>query len=88
MTLPIIGWKVYEKWGYIYNPEYTSVYCDTEQTEVLLRTKKLAVSDMCLAKHEWTPQPFDELHARNENQKMYEIDGAIFEKRKSRNFDI
>lgn len=88
MTLPIIGRKIYEKWGYIYNPEYTSIYCDTEQTEVLYRMKKFAVSDMCLAKHEWTSEPFDELHARNENRQMYEKDGAVFEARKTRNFDL
>jgi hypothetical protein len=88
MTLPIIGWKVYEKWGYIYNPEYTSLYGDTEQTEVLMRMKKFAVSDICIAKHEWTSEPFDELHARNENAKMYEKDGAIFHSRRMNNYDL
>ena len=88
MTLPIIGWKIYEEWGYIYNPQYTSVFCDTEQTEVLIRMQKFAVSDICLAKHEWTPQPFDELHARNENADMYEKDGAIFNARKMKNFGL
>jgi hypothetical protein len=88
MTLPIIGWKVYEKWGYIYNPEYTSLYGDTEQTEVLIRMKKFAVSDICIAKHEWTSEPFDELHARNENTEMYEKDGAIFHSRRMNNYDL
>lgn len=88
MTLPIIGWKVYEDWGYIYNPEYTSLYCDTEQTIALQMTNKLAVSDVCIAKHEWTSEPFDELHARNENPQMYQKDGSVFERRRSRNFDV
>jgi hypothetical protein len=86
MTLPLIGWEIYERFGYIYNPKYTSLYCDTEQTEVLIRLGKLAASDVCIAKHEWTPQPFDELHARNENAEMYEKDGAIFHTNKANGF--
>ena len=86
MTLPLIGWEIYERFGYIYNPKYTSLYCDTEQTEVLIQLGKLAASDVCIAKHEWTPQPFDELHARNENAEMYEKDGAIFHTNKANGF--
>jgi|TARA_R100000030_G_scaffold100842_2_gene94935 hypothetical protein len=88
MTLPVIGWKFYEKYGYIYNPEYTSVYCDTEQTNVLMLLNKLAVSTTCIAKHEWTSQPFDELHARNENAQMYQKDGEIFYRNQSMNFNV
>ncbi len=88
MTLPIIGWNFYEKFGYIYNPEYTSVYCDTEQTHVLMLLNKLVVSQTCIAKHDWTPQPFDELHARNENAQMYEKDGSIFHRNKALNFNL
>lgn len=88
MTLPIIGWKLYEKFGYIYHPEYTSLYCDTEQTISLQMMGKLGISDICLAKHEWTSEPFDELHARNENTEMYQRDGAVFERRKMKDFDV
>lgn len=34
-TLPIMGRKLYEKFGYIYNPEYKSFFCDNEQSEVV-----------------------------------------------------
>ena len=88
MTLPIIGWPIYEKLGHIYHPEYTSIYCDNEQTMILHRLGKLAVSPICIAKHEWTSEPFDELHARNENTDMYRIDGAVYERRMNQNFDI
>jgi len=88
MTLPVIGWNFYEKLGYIYNPEYTSVFCDTEQTSVLMILNKLVVSETCIAKHDWTPQPFDELHARNENAQMYDKDGHIFYKNRLTNFNV
>ena len=88
MTLPIIGWNLYKKFGYVYHPEYTSLYCDNEQTFVLQMMGKLAVSDICIAKHEWTSEPFDELHARNENPQMYQKDGIVFNMRRSKNFDV
>jgi len=88
MTLPVIGWKLYEAMGYLYNPSYTSVFCDNEMTLVCMMLNKIAISPVCLFRHEWTPQPFDELHARNENKEMYEKDGAIFDERKSRNFEV
>jgi len=87
MTLAVIGWKIYEKWGYIYHPDYTSVYCDNEQTQVLMSVGKLAVSPVCIAKHEWTPQPFDDLHARNENAEMYQKDSEVFNRRSKLNFE-
>lgn len=87
MTLPIIGWKIYEKLGYIYHPDYTSVYCDNEQTQALISVGKLAVSPICIAKHEWTHQPFDDLHERNENKEMYLKDSKVFNRRLKLDFE-
>ena len=81
MTLCVIGYPLYKQFGYIYHPDYTSVYCDTEQTLVLKTMNKLAVCDTCIAKHEWTATPWDELHARNENSEMYKKDKEVFDKR-------
>jgi len=81
MTLCIMGWPLYKEFGYIYNPEYTSVYSDTEQTIVLKAMKKFAMSSICIIKHEWTPEPWDTLHARNENTEMYDKDKKVFDRR-------
>ena len=35
ITLPVIGRKLYDRFGYIYHPAYKSEWCDNEQTEVL-----------------------------------------------------
>ena len=88
MTLPVLGWKLYEAIGYVYHPDYTSLYCDNEMTMVCIMLNKLVSSPLCIFRHEWTPQPFDELHARNENPEMYRKDEAIFEKRKLNNFGV
>jgi len=34
ITMTIISREFYTRFGYIYNPEYKSLYCDNEQTEV------------------------------------------------------
>jgi len=88
MTLTVMGFPLYKQFGYIYNPEYTSLYCDNEQTQVCAALGKLAKCDLCIIKHEWTPEPFDALHARNENKDMYSIDQRVYEARLARGFDM
>ena len=88
MTLPVMGWKWYERFGYIYHPDYVSLYADTEQTAVAHYSGRLAVSEMILAEHKWTAEPFDELHARNENPEMYGIDGEVYKRRMENRFDM
>lgn len=60
---------LYKQFGYIYHPEYTSLYADTEQTIVLKKMQKFAVSEICLIKHVWTAAPWDELHTEMKIQK-------------------
>jgi hypothetical protein len=88
MTLAVMGFPLYRRFGYIYNPEYLSVHADNEQTEVCLRLKRLAFSPVCIMKHEWTSEPFDVLHARNNSAEMYRIDGALLAARRARGFDM
>jgi hypothetical protein len=88
MTLTVMGFPLYKQFGYIYNPEYKSVYCDNEQTAVCHRLGKLAIAPYCIIRHEWTNEPFDTLHARNENKDMYDVDSKTFEARKAKNFDM
>jgi len=91
MTLPCLGWKLYEKFGYVYYPEYKSVYPDNEQTEACILMGKLAVSQKCIIRHEWVHgghEQADDLHQRNESSDHYESDGKLYRERKSRNFDI
>ena len=88
MTLHVLGWNLYKTFGYIYHPDYTSLYCDNEMTIVCRDLGKLLVSPVCIFRHEWTNQPFDDLHARNENSEMYAIDSKVFEERQKNRFDI
>jgi len=88
MTLTVMGFPLYKQFGYIYNPAYQSVYCDDEQTQVCARLGKLARSDTCIARHVWTQEPFDALHARNENREMYDVDSKTFEAHRANNFNM
>jgi hypothetical protein len=88
MTLTVMGFPLYKQFGYIYNPEYKSLYCDNEQTQVCWKLGKLRRCDVCIIQHQWTPEPFDALHARNENQEMYGVDGETFKRRSANNFDM
>jgi len=49
---------------------------------------KLRRCDICIIQHQWSGEPWDELHARNENAEMYGVDGETFKRRKERNFDM
>jgi len=88
MTLTVMGFPLYKQFGYIYNPEYKSLYCDDEQTRVCMGLGKLRRCDICIIQHQWTNEPFDTLHARNENAEMYGVDGETFKRRAANKFDM
>lgn len=88
MTLTVMGFPLYKKFGYIYNPEYKSLYCDNEQTQVCAALGKLRRCDICIIQHQWSGEPWDDLHARNENAEMYGVDGETFKRRAANNFDM
>jgi hypothetical protein len=91
MTLCVMGWKLYEKFGYIYHPDYKYLYCDTEQTEVCIALEKFAVSPMCIIRHQWLPGEHpeaDELHKMHESGESYQRDLKVYNERKQNNFYI
>jgi hypothetical protein len=88
MTLAVVGFPVYRRLGYIYYPELVSLYGDNDQTQVCARLGRLAMSPICIIRHEWTHEPFDALHARNEDEELYRRDAAVFGARHARRFDL
>tara|TARA_R100001510_G_C7624530_1_gene184664 strand:+ start:466 stop:1266 length:801 start_codon:yes stop_codon:yes gene_type:complete len=91
MTLTVMHYDLYKKFGYIYSPEYISLWADNEQTLACRMMGKLADVNLCIIRHEWVPgndPSADELHIRNEDPAMYEHDEKIFKNRMQRDFDI
>ena len=88
-TLSILGKKYYNRFGYIYNPEYKSLYCDQEFTQVSLMLNKTTYIDTCIIKHEQysiiNEEP-DELYVKNDS--LQNIDLEVFKKRAARNFNL
>lgn len=86
-TLPIMGRKYYERFGYIYNPEYISLFADNEFTEVADRLGKQTYIDRVIIEHQhpfYYPEKNDDLYRKNNS--YYLQDKATYERRKRNGF--
>ena len=88
-TLCILGKKYYDRFGYIYNPEYKSLWCDVEFTQVgNLLGKQMYYNQVIIQHnhHSVTDEVFDETYAKNE---IYENeDRLIFLRRQNNKFNL
>ncbi len=80
-TYPILGIKYYLQFNYIYYPEYNSFFCDNELVDVSNILKKEVYYSTTLFKHNFG---WDQLYERN--QKFWNSDQSLYEKRKLENF--
>jgi hypothetical protein len=81
-TLPIFGRHLYNQFGYIYAPDYKSLFCDREQTDVLNTLGRLKYVDDKIIEHRhhiWNRAEKDELYQRNDA--LEDEDKATFERR-------
>lgn len=87
-TMCILGRKYYNRFGYIYNPNYVSFYCDDEFTQVGNMLGKQTYFDEILFKHEHPGNGFKDHfdHLYKINQKNILIDKETFNMRKRHNF--
>jgi len=88
-TLSILGKKYYDRFGYIYNPTYVSLWCDTEFTDVSRILNKVKYIPHVIIKHEhpvWLGEKWDNLQVKNDS--FNNVDKVNYEKRKKNNFDL
>jgi len=88
-TMCIMGKNYYSRFGYIYHPSYTSLFCDDEFMQVSRILGKEYRSDKILFKHEhpvWKGEKYDALMERNES--YFNTDKRVFNQRKSINFGL
>jgi hypothetical protein len=52
ITFSILGKRLYERFGYIYHPDYKSLYCDDEFTQEVRRMGKEKYIDKVIISHE------------------------------------
>ena len=91
-TLSILGRTMYERFGYIYNPEYKSLFCDTEFTDLCkseLKDKCMYIP-YCIIRHEHPgtgfAQNMDALYTHN--QRFWTEDMCTYIRRKVYPVDV
>lgn len=89
-TLCIMGRKYYERFGYIYHPDYMSLFADNEFTEVSYQLGKATYIENCIIKHEHPMfcKQVKEDALYKKNNSYYLRDKAVYEKRKKINFEL
>ena len=88
-TLCIFGRKYYERFNYVYNPEYTSLWCDNEFMDVADILGKQIYFKKPIIIHEHHSNGYgtpDELMKKTES--FYDKDKSVYFKRKSLNFNL
>ena len=92
-TMSIMGRTYYERFNYIYHPDYTSLFADEESTEVakLLGKYKYMGDGNILFNHlhpAWGLAASDEQYLATDNAAMWQKDGSVFARRKQLNFEL
>lgn len=89
-TLVICGSKYYQRFGYLYCPEYKSLFCDNEFMEVANRLGRQIYFDQVIIKHE---HPINNRSIKGDtvyatNDKYWNIDKVTYESRRFKNYDM
>jgi hypothetical protein len=89
ITMSIMGRKYFERFGYIYHPEYKSLFCDNEFTEVAKMIGKYRFIEKNLYRHNhpaWGAGENDDQYRKTESYYMQDRDVWIV--RKNKNYDL
>jgi hypothetical protein len=91
-TLTMFGRAMYERFGYLYHPDYKSLFCDTELTDLCKGSlkDKTVYKPPCIIRHRHPllghAVAFDALYLRN--QRFYEADLRTYIARKKYDYDL
>lgn len=90
-TMSIMDRKYYERDRYIYHPEYKSLWCDVEATEVAWMRGCYAYEPIQLFDHlhpAWGLAPNDAQYLKSEAPEMWHHDKAVIERHRAVNYGI
>lgn len=86
----IVGMAYFKRFGYLYHPDYISLWADNEMQDVANSLGKQTYFPLCLFKHQHYARTstvqMDELMKHNES--FYAVDAKTYQKRKSLGFPI
>lgn len=86
ITLSVMGWNLYRRFGYAYHPAYRSMFCDNEFTDVVRHIGKYHYQSRVLFRHCHIGRQPDALFIRN--QQWWDADKAMYELRRAGNFGL
>jgi len=88
ITLSIMGKKLYDRFGYIYHPDYKSFYCDNEFTDVVRSWRKVKYFPEIIIQHEWKGfgSEADPMYKRN--SELGKGDDVVYARRKELDFPM
>jgi hypothetical protein len=88
-TLPILGKKYFDRFGYVQYPEYKSCFADNEFMEVSKILNKYKYIDKTIIQHQHPDWGFGQKdYAHDENVKNFNYDSNLFNERKKINFNL
>ncbi len=88
-TMSIMGREHFDRFGYVYHPSYTSLWCDNEAQEVAQILSCYKYCDNHIFEHRhplWTGEHQDKL--LKHTQSFYHADKKVYDKRKATNFGL
>jgi len=83
MTIPVIGYNLYKKFNYVYHPDYLSLWCDNEMTDLYNQLNRVKYSEQVPIEHihfSTGKTPVDGLYRKND--KDHVVDNAKFDARR------
>jgi len=91
ITMAIMGREYYDRFGYIYHPDYKSLWCDNEMTEVAKQLGCYKFIDVDILKHlhpayAQNNATFDKQYQHTES--FSRVDEETFKRRSAINFDL
>lgn len=86
ISLTIMDRKLYNSFGYIYHPDYKSMWCDNEFTHIVRERGCVKYIDQVIIKHYWQKYGRDELY--NQNDKYWDQDKLTYATRKKEGFKV
>jgi hypothetical protein len=86
-TMSIMGRSYYERFNFIYHPDYHSLWCDNEAMDMAQQLGRYKFIDLQIFSHEhpaWTGEPADDLLMHTES--FFEIDQETYKRRSKLGF--
>lgn len=88
ITLPIMDRAYYNRFGYIYYPEYSHMFCDTEMSHVADLLGRKIELDIVFAHHHYTTGKTKQDAINDKNNATWGQGEQLYLERLKRNFDL